>query len=142
MVFTRRSTIGPSDSSTIFLHFFVVNHLIQVSSFLYFCYNELSCNLMNCSHSITETTIPTRFFFQYYKKCPFFVFGTNFQGQKSIQWNLDLVTLLVSPKTVTKSRVVTKFIAPAYLFNLLKVKDNGVLSTIMIHPHKVEPCSY
>ena len=31
-----------------------------------------------------------------------------------IQWNLDLVTLLVSRKTVTKSRFVTKFIANAY----------------------------
>ena len=31
-----------------------------------------------------------------------------------LQWNLDLVTLLVSQKTVTKSRVVTKFIAYAY----------------------------
>ena len=31
-----------------------------------------------------------------------------------VQWNLDLVTLLVSRKTVTKSRVVTKFIAYAY----------------------------
>ena len=31
-----------------------------------------------------------------------------------LQWNLDLVTLLVTRKTVTKSRVVTKFIAHAY----------------------------
>ena len=31
-----------------------------------------------------------------------------------VQWNLDLVTLLVFRKTVTKSRVVTKFIARAY----------------------------
>ena len=31
-----------------------------------------------------------------------------------VQWNLDLVTLLVSQKTVTKSRVVTKSIAHAY----------------------------
>ena len=34
--------------------------------------------------------------------------------QAYIQWNLDLVTLLVTRKTVTKSRVVTKFIAYAY----------------------------
>ena len=33
---------------------------------------------------------------------------------QAIQWNLDLVTLLVSQKTVTKSRVVTKSIAHAY----------------------------
>ena len=31
-----------------------------------------------------------------------------------VQWNLALMTLLVSCKTVTKSRFVTKFIAPAY----------------------------
>ena len=28
-----------------------------------------------------------------------------------VQWNLDLVTLLVFRKTVTKSKVATKFIA-------------------------------
>ena len=34
--------------------------------------------------------------------------------KKKIQWSFDLVTLLVSWKTVTKSRVVTKSIAHAY----------------------------
>ena len=41
-------------------------------------------------------------------------FKNSFAGSWQIQWNLDLVTLLVSRKTVTKSRVVTKFIAHAY----------------------------
>ena len=36
------------------------------------------------------------------------------ENHKIVQWNLDLVTLLVSRKTVTKLRVVTKFIAHAY----------------------------
>ena len=35
-------------------------------------------------------------------------------GLLEVQWNLDLVTLLLTWKTVTKSRVVTKSIAHAY----------------------------
>ena len=41
------------------------------------------------------------------------------QKHLKVQWNLDLVTLLVTRKTVTKSRVVTKFIACAYRVSIM-----------------------
>ena len=52
---------------------------------------------------------------------------------KYIQWSLDLVTLLVSRKTVTKSRVVTKSIAHAYGVSINSKFSLGTNSNIYLY---------